>query len=103
MTFSTIFVILCNKSLEVIGEIDQMVSIQGTNTVMYRYAEAYEKLYNRRPRDLRALDDNWVIVNGARMRLTELDHLTKQLQMEYKQSLSNRRNMVSKLIKWFKG
>lgn len=80
-----------------------MVSIQSTNTVMYRYAEAYQKLYNRRPRDLRAVDDNWVIVNGARMRLVELEHLTKQLQIEYKQSLNNRRNMLDKLIKWFKG
>ncbi len=80
-----------------------MVSIQSTHTVMYRYAEAYQKLYNRRPHDLRAVNDKWVIVNGARMRLAELEHLTKQLQLEYKQSLSNRRNMISKLIKWFKG
>lgn len=80
-----------------------MASVQSTNTVMYRYADAYEKLYNRRPRDLRAVDDNWVIVNGARMRTMELEHLTKQLQLEHKQTLANRRNMVSKLIKWFKG
>lgn len=79
-----------------------MVSVQNTHTVMYRYAEAYQKLYNRRPRDLRAVDDKWVIVNGARMRPVELEHLTKQLQMEYKQSLSNRRNIIGKLIKWFK-
>ena len=80
-----------------------MATIQSTNTVMYRYAEAYQKLYNRRPRDLRAVDDDWVIVNGARMRLTELEHLTNQLQMEYKQTVDNRRNVVSRLIKWFKG
>ncbi len=80
-----------------------MATIQSTNNVMHRYAEAYEKLYNRRPRDLRAVDDDWVIVNGARMRIAELDHLTKQLQMEYKQTLSNKRNMIGKLIKWFKG
>ncbi|MEM9952500.1 MAG: hypothetical protein AAFV93_00065 [Chloroflexota bacterium] len=78
-------------------------TIQNTNSVMYRYAEAYEKLYNRRPRDLRAVDSDWVIVNGARMRLTELEHLTTQLQLEYKQTQANKRNMVSRLIKWFKG
>lgn len=80
-----------------------MATIQNTSNVMHRYAEAYEKLYNRRPRDLRAVDDDWVIVNGARMRSAELDHLTKQLQMEYSQTLSNKRNMIGKLIKWFKG
>ena len=80
-----------------------MATIQNTNNVMHRYAEAYEKLYNRRPRDLRVVDDDWVIVNGARMRIAELDHLTRQLQMEYKQTLTNKRNMIGKLIKWFKG
>ncbi|MGB7340902.1 MAG: hypothetical protein WBC91_18540 [Phototrophicaceae bacterium] len=80
-----------------------MATIQNTNSVMYRYAEAYEKLYNRRPRDLRALDEGWVIVNGAKLPLAELDHLTKQLQLEYKQTIANKRNMVGRLIKWFKG
>ena len=80
-----------------------MASVQSTNTVMYRYADAYEKLYKRRPRDLRAVDENWVIVNGARMKTIELEHLTKQLQMEHKQALANRRNILGKLIKWFKG
>ena len=80
-----------------------MASIQTTNAVMMRYSEAYEKLYNRRPRDLRAVDGDWVIVNGARMRLSELEHLTNQLQMEYRQTLSSKRDIVSRLIKWFKG
>jgi hypothetical protein len=70
--------------------------------VMHSYAEAYEKLYNRRPRDLRAVDRNWVIVNGARMRISELEILTKQLQMEYSQSMASKRNLVSRLIGWFK-
>jgi hypothetical protein len=80
-----------------------MMVAQNPEHVMLSYAEAYEKLYNRRPRDLRAVDNDWVIVNGARMRLAELEHLTKQLQMEYKQTISNRKNMVGRLIKWFKG
>jgi hypothetical protein len=77
--------------------------VQSPEILMRNYAEAYEKLYNRRPRDLRAVDGDWVVVNGARMRLNELEHLTKQLQLEYKQSLDNRRSVVSRLIKWFKG
>jgi hypothetical protein len=66
-----------------------MMVAQNPENVMLSYAEAYE--------------NDWVIVNGARMRLAELEHLTKQLQMEYKQTLSNRKNMVGRLIKWFKG
>lgn len=76
---------------------------QSPEILMHNYAQAYEKLYNRRPRDLRAVDSEWVIVNGARMRLNELEHLTQQLQLEYRETLSNKRNVVARLIKWFKG
>lgn len=71
--------------------------------VMLHYAEAYEKLYKRMPRDLRALDDDWVVVNGARMRVTELEYLTRQLQQEYRQGLADRRGIVNRLVKWLKG
>jgi hypothetical protein len=66
------------------------------------YAEAYRKLYNRQPRDLRAVDNDWVIVNGARMRVIELEFLTRQLQIEYSQGLEQKKSMVLRLLKWFK-
>lgn len=69
---------------------------------MIHYAEAYQKLYKRMPKDLRALDNNWVVVNGARMRVSELEYLTRQLQQEYTQSLAERRGLVNRLLKWFK-
>ncbi|GAB4524646.1 MAG: hypothetical protein OHK0046_39640 [Anaerolineae bacterium] len=71
--------------------------------VIAHYIEAYQKLYNRTPRELQILDNDWVIVNGARMRLSELEYLTVQLQHEYKQGLSERRSLVNRLVKWFKG
>ena len=80
-----------------------MSQLSISENVMHNYAVAYEKLYNRRPRDLRAVDNDWVIVNGARMQISELEHLTRQLQLEYRQTLGNRRNIVSRLVKWFKG
>ncbi|NDJ62576.1 MAG: hypothetical protein GYB67_15720 [Chloroflexi bacterium] len=69
---------------------------------VFSYAEAYRKLYNRTPRDLRAVDNDWVIVNGARMRVTELEYLTQQLQQEYRQGIEQKRNLVTRLINWFK-
>lgn len=72
--------------------------------VMYDYVQAYEKLYNRHPRDLRVLDNDWLVVNGARMRVSELEMLTNQLQTEYKQTTNQQqRRIVSRLIKWLKG
>jgi hypothetical protein len=66
------------------------------------YAEAYHKLYNRTPKDLRAVDSDWVIVNGARMRVNELEYLTQQLQQEYTQGVVQKKSLVLRLLNWFK-
>lgn len=71
--------------------------------VIHYYAKAYQKLYNRTPSDLRVVDNDWVIVNGARMRVSELEHLTRQLQQEYTQGLEERRSILRRLVTWFKG
>jgi hypothetical protein len=67
--------------------------------VMRSYVHAYEKLYRRTPADLRAIDHEWVIVNGARMRLAELEFLTTQ---QYEQAIGAKRSMIARLIGWFK-
>jgi hypothetical protein len=74
-----------------------------TEKAMHSYVEAYSKLYNRHPSELRALDEEWVVVNGAQMRIGELVYLTNQLQQEYKQAMNQKRNMVKRLISWFRG
>jgi hypothetical protein len=80
-----------------------MVTELQSHKVMSHYIDAYQKLYNRVPKDLRALDNEWVIVNGARMRVTELEYLTKQLLQEYSQGLEEKRGIIERLVKWFKG
>jgi hypothetical protein len=72
----------------------------GSYQAAKRYAEAFEKLYNRQPRELRLVEDGWVLVNGAKMRVTDLDFLTAQLQQEYQRSRKNRRSIVTRLIAW---
>ncbi|MCL4246920.1 MAG: hypothetical protein KJ065_02085 [Anaerolineae bacterium] len=79
-----------------------MMNVINAEQAMFDYAEAYERLYNRPPRDLHALDHEWVIVNGARMRANELEYLTRQLQLEYSQGVAHRRSIVNRLLKWFK-
>jgi len=72
--------------------------------VISHYAEAYQQLYKRSPKDVRILGNGWVSVNGAKMRVSELEYLTIQLQQEYNQgrNLEQRRNIVNRLLKWFK-
>ncbi len=68
---------------------------------MARYLDIYQALYRRTPSELRDLGSNWVLVNGARMTVEELDQLTEQLQKELQQEQSRRRNIVKRLLTWF--
>jgi hypothetical protein len=68
---------------------------------MARYQTVYLSLYRHNPRELRDLGNSWVLVNGARMNIEELEHLADQLQKEYQQVVSNKRNIVKKLLNWF--
>ncbi len=67
---------------------------------MARYLDIYQALYRRTPSELRDLGSNWVLVNGARMTVEELDQLTEQLQKELQQEQSRRRSIVKRLLSW---
>jgi hypothetical protein len=69
---------------------------------MARYLHIYQALYQRDPRELRDLGNDWVLVNGARMRVEELETLSEDLNREYQQVLANKRSIVKKLLNWFK-
>ncbi len=68
---------------------------------MAQYLQVYLSLYQRKPRELRDLGNNWVLVNGARMSVEELENLTSELNREYQQVLFNKRSVVKKLLNWF--
>ena len=78
-----------------------MSSLQSDH-VIGQYKVAYERLYNRTPQYLYVLDDNWVIVNGARMRTTELQYVTQRLEEEYHETVRKRQSLVKRLIRWLK-
>ncbi|MBN2471167.1 MAG: hypothetical protein JXN59_10620 [Anaerolineae bacterium] len=62
----------------------------------------YRKLYQREPRELRDLGAGWVLVNGARMPVAELQRLTEQMQLEYRQTLASKRSVVKRLMAWLR-
>lgn len=68
---------------------------------MARYSNLYLSLYQRSPKELRDLGNNWVLVNGARMNVDELENLSEELNREYQQVLANKRNLVKKMLSWF--
>lgn len=72
--------------------------------IITHYAQAYQQLYKRSPKELRIMDNGWVNVNGAKMRVSELEYLTQQLQKEYysMNTTLERRSVVNRLLKWFK-
>jgi len=71
-------------------------------SAMKRYQQAYRKLYQRDPRELRDLGTGWVLVNGARMQVNELDRLTDQMQSEYRQIVAQKRNVIERLLSWLR-
>lgn len=71
--------------------------------VLETYAEAYERLYQRRPMQIQILDENWVLINGARMRIGEVERLTRQIQLEYRGQKQNQRSVINRLINWLTG
>lgn len=78
------------------------MSSSQSDQVIGQYKLAYERLYNRTPQYLYVLDDNWVIVNGARMRASELQYVAQRLEEEYLESVRKRQSLVKRLIGWLK-
>ncbi|MDZ4671603.1 MAG: hypothetical protein SH821_12105 [Phototrophicales bacterium] len=76
--------------------------VTSPENIVSSYREAYQKLYNRIPKDL-VMEGDWVIVNGARMKLADLQYLTEQLRVEYDKGIGEKKNVVNRLLKWFKG
>ena len=68
---------------------------------MANYVEVYQALYRKMPSELRDLGGEWVLVNGARMTLRELEQLTDQLQREFQQERARKRGLVKRLLGWF--
>ena len=82
------------------SEVVKLESQIGVEKAMARYLNLYLALYQRTPRQLRDLGNNWILVNGARMNVEELENLANELHREYEQVLSNRRSAIKKLLNW---
>lgn len=67
-----------------------------------RYAEVYEKVYEHAPKDVRILSGDWLIVNGAQMRASELSHMTETLEQEYTLEQARKRSLAARLTAWLK-
>lgn len=67
-----------------------------------RYTEIYEKVYAHAPKDVRILSGDWLIVNGAQLRASELSQMTELMEMEYSLSQGRKRNLASRLTGWLK-
>ena len=69
--------------------------------LLSNYTQNYAKLYRRNPREVVDLGEGWVLINGARMSVEELSQLTLQLQHEIDKERAAKRNVVTRLLKWF--
>lgn len=67
-----------------------------------RYTEIYEKVYEHAPKDVQILSGDWLIVNGAQMRASELSYMTETLEQEYTLEQRRKRNLAARLTAWLK-
>jgi hypothetical protein len=72
------------------------------SVALNRYAQVYRKLYQREPSELRDLGAGWVLVNGARMQVAELEKLTEQMYSEYRQMAAQKRSIIKRLMTWLR-
>lgn len=78
-----------------------MMNTQVEKTITH-YTETYQKLYKREPRQIETLENGWLIVNQARMSVSELESLTLQLQREMFKETNQPPSPLLKLLKWLK-
>jgi hypothetical protein len=69
--------------------------------VINEYQKVYLSLYRRSPTELLDLGEDWILVNGARMKTGELHQLTNQLKKELDKTRAAKRSVVRRLLKWF--
>lgn len=78
------------------------MSETSTQQILFGYMQAYKKLYNRYPRTIETIKGDWVVIGGAQMHVREVEQLTTRLLEEYRQANEQKRNVVERLIRWFK-
>ena len=67
-----------------------------------RYTEIYEKLYAHAPKDVRILSGDWLIVNGAQLRASELAQMTAVLELEHSLTQERKRSLATRLTGWLR-
>jgi len=72
------------------------------NNTIERYIELYRKLYNREPKGLRQISNDFVVVNEMQLRMKDLELLTRQLEKEYKAQQEKKRSTILRLVGWFR-
>ncbi len=72
------------------------------DTAMMRFTSAYVKLFKRMPQNLQAIDNNWVLVNGARFQIVELEFLSAHMELQYKLVQQQKRGLIQRLVRWLK-
>jgi CO dehydrogenase/acetyl-CoA synthase alpha subunit len=70
--------------------------------IIERYSELYQKLYQRDPKGLRQISQDFVVVNEMQIRIQDLELLTRQLEKEYRAEQQKKRNNILKLVNWFR-
>ncbi|MEL6151076.1 MAG: hypothetical protein AAFU54_17385 [Chloroflexota bacterium] len=73
-----------------------------TQTTVIRYNQLYKQLYNRDPRGLRVLSNEFVQVNDTKIHIKDLERLNAQLEEEVNARQQQKRSTIMRLIGWLR-
>jgi uncharacterized protein YoxC len=73
-----------------------------TQSIVLKYNQLYQKLYKREPRGLRIINNEFVIVNETKIRVSDLEQLNIRLEEEYTAQQKQKRNNIQRLIGWLR-
>ena len=76
------------------------MSTRHSQQVLNYYMEVYQQLYKKSPANATLLENDWVMVNHARMSIGELEQMTQQLQLEYRKQAARQHGIAKRLVGW---
>lgn len=67
-----------------------------------QYVSIYEKLHAAPPKDICILSGDWLLVDGAQLRASELARMSEQMERDYILAQARRRGIALRVASWLR-
>jgi hypothetical protein len=67
-----------------------------------QYTAIYERLFAEPPANVCILSGDWLLVDGAQLRASEVVHMSEQLERDYILAQARRRGIALRVMSWLR-